>query len=196
MAYKMGSDPHGYCIIFNNSFTEGKRRKGTCKDSYEIKKLFKDLKYTVIILENFSAKEMLNYLIQINKDEKNQCFDSFICCFLSYGDENTIHGHDGKSSLPYTAIWSLFGQESSTLRSKPKVFITQSCQEAVTPRLTIGDQRVGTEKVYANSRYNMETHDVKGLNTEFDQGLGTDHADILFIKASVPGKLFHMSAFY
>ena len=138
---------------------------------------------------------MFDRLTQINKDQNNHHFDSFVCCFLSHGDENSIHGHDGKSSLKYTAIWSLFGQESSTLRNKPKVFITQSCQTVVT---AIADQRTSTEKMDVDSNlcYSIETHDVKVPNVKFDQGLGTDHADILFIQASVPGKLFHISAFY
>ena len=178
----MDSDPHGHCIIFNNTFTGNKHRTGTCKDCNEIKELFEDLKYKVSVKENLSANQMFDHLSDINKDEKNQRFDSFVCCFLSHGDENSIHGHDGKSSLKYTDIWSLFGQESSTLHNKPKVFIIQSCQTAVT---TIADQRTSTEKM-----------DVEVPNVKFDQGLGTDHADILFIHASVPGKLFHMSAFY
>ena len=196
MAYEMNCDPHGYCIIFNNAFDGPKRRTGTGKDRSEIKELFKELKYEVIIEENKSGNEMLNILIRVNKDPKNDYFDSLVCCFLSHGDENSIHGHDGKSSLPYASIWSLFGQESSTLHNKPKIFIVQSCQTAA--RLTIADQGTGTEKMDIDSNLTdgMEIHDCQEPKTKFDQGLGTDHADMLFIHASVPGKLFYMFAFH
>ena len=195
MDYEMDCYPHGFCIIFNNS-SGSKPRPGTGKDRCKLKELFKYLKYEVITEENKSADEMFNILTQINQDPKNQTFDSFVCCFLSHGDGNSIHGCDGKSSLPYTTIWSVFGKECSTLRNKPKIFIIQSCQTAATARLTIADQEMGTKKMDVDSNLtdSMETHDGEVPNIKFDQGLGTDHADILFIHASVPGKLFHMSS--
>ena len=194
MAYNMDCDPHGYCIIFNNSFDGPKRRKGTGKDRNEITGLFRKLKYEVKFEEDKNADEMLKCLSQINEDQKNKYFDSLICCFLSHGDENSIHGNDGKSSLPYSAIWSLFGQEKSTLRDKPKVFITQSCQTAVTTRSK--DNQNEKMDIDSNLCDSMETCNVEVPKMKFDQGSGTDHADMLFIHASVPGKLFHMSVFY
>ena len=184
MAYEMDCDPHGCCIIFNNSF--GPRlRPGTGKDLNELKELFKYLKYEVIIEEDKSADEMFNILTQINQDSKNQNFDSFVFCFLSHGDGNSIHVYDGKSSLPYTTIWSVFGKEHSTLRNKPKIFIIQSCQTAATARLTITDQETGTKKMDVDSNLtdSMETHDGEVPNTKFGQGLGTDHADMFFVHA-------------
>ena len=71
MAYEMDCDPHGCCIIFNNSF--GPRlRPGTGKDLNELKELFKYLKYEVIIEEDKSADEMFNILTQITKIQRTK----------------------------------------------------------------------------------------------------------------------------
>ena len=192
MNYEMDCSPHGYCIIFNNPFNGDRRRTGTGKDCHVLKKLFKQLDYKVIIIENKNAEEMLHHLTEKSISQENKNFDSFVCCFLSHGDEISIYGNDDKSSLLYTTIWSLFGQKNSTLHNKPKIFIPQSCQTQVTARLAIADQRMDTDKMDIDSNLcdTMKTHDVEVPNIKFDQSSGTDHSDIFFAHSSVPGKLF------
>ena len=203
--YKMDSNPHGVCIIINNYFTDGESREGTGKDRNELKSLFKSLKYDVKVEENKSAYEMLYLLKEQNINPNNKIYDSFICCFLSHGDELSIHGNNNEGSLLYTDIWSLFGEESSTLRNKPKIFIAQSCQTPVTSRLNVTDERTGNIKtVSSNDIDNINDNPfdsrrddaVQEAKIEFDQGLKTLHSDILFIKSSVPGKLFDMQKFW
>ena len=191
MAYEMDFNPHGNCVIFNNSFNWGKHRAGTGKDCFLLKESFRSLKYKVKVIENSTANEMHKQLIQENISQENKNCDSLVVCILTHGDKNSIHGNDGKSSLPYTTIWSTFGQENSTLRNKPKIFITQSCLTEVTTRLD-------TDKMNTNSNLcdAMKTCDAEASNIKFDQSMGTDHADIFFVHASVPGKLFYMSVFY
>ena len=189
--YEMKSDPHGICIIFNNQFAGGNIRKGTGKDRNELKSLFRSLRYKVIVEENKSAYEMYSILKQQNVSSDNERFDSFVCCFLSHGDYNSIHGNDDMFSLSYTAIWSLFGEESSTLRNKPKIFIVQSCQTAVTSTLTAaGCSTTGTD---SSSFHSSRDVAVQELKIEFDQSLETEHADIVFIHSSVPGKLLNVA---
>ena len=195
--YKMESDPHGYCIIFNNEFSGVKRRKGTNQDRLKLKSLFNTLKYKVIIEENKNAHEIFRHLEKISSSQENECFDSFVCCFLSHGDESGIYGNDNKSFIRYTAIWSLFGRESSTLHNKPKIFIIQSCQTPVTTRHCVADPTTDANKkmkidsdLFGSIRNNFQDPEIK-----FDQSLGTQHADILFIYSSVPGRLFYMILF-
>ena len=176
--YEMKSDPHGICIIFNNQFAGGNIRKGTGKDRNELKSLFRSLRYKVIVEENKSAYEMYSILKQQNVSSDNERFDS-------------IHGNDDMFSLSYTAIWSLFGEESSTLRNKPKIFIVQSCQTAVTSTLTAaGCSTTGTD---SSSFHSSRDVAVQELKIEFDQSLETEHADIVFIHSSVPGKLLDVA---
>ena len=204
--YKMDSDPHGYCIIFNNEFTGEKKRNGTNRDREALKDLFKHLNYKVIVEENQSAFEMSSHLFQINRKQENEYFDSFVCCFLSHGDENGIWGNDFQSSLQYTTIWSLFGDANSTLRNKPKIFVVQCCQTPAKSRLTVADQRADTVQMdidnnsLDNNQSDVDSNSFNDVPQEreikFDQGLGTHHADILFIYASVPGELFFIEGFY
>ena len=191
MTYEMGFKPHGNCVIFNNYFNGGKRRTGTGRDCLLLKESFQVLKYNVKVKENSTADEMLKQLIHENISQENKNCDSLVVCFLTHGDKNSIHGNDGKSSLPYTAIWSTFGQENSTLRNKPKIFIIQSCLTEVTARLDADKVNTDTNLYDA-----MKTRDDEACNIKFDQSMGTYHGDIFIICASVPGKLFYMSVFY
>ena len=197
----MDSNPHGICIIFNNYFTGGESREGTGKDRNQLKSLFKSLKYKVRVEENKSAYEMLCLLREQNINPDNEVYDSFICCFLSHGDELSIHGNDDSGRIAYAAIWSLFGEESSTLRNKPKIFIAQSCQTPVMPRLNVADKRTDNVKAVSSTDIDSNSFDsrrddtIQDAKIEFDQGLETLHSDILFINASVPGKLFDMGKF-
>lgn len=183
--YEMNSDPHGICIIFNNQFAGGNYREGTGKDRNELKSLFRSLRYKVIVEENQSAHQMYTILNQQNVNSDNEHFDSFITCFLSHGNNHSIYGND-MSSLSYTAIWSLFGEESSTLRHKPKIFIVQSCQTAVTS----ADSTTDTDSSSFDSSQGFA---VQELKIEFDQSPETEHADIVFIHSCVPGKLFDVA---
>ena len=73
------------------------------------------LKYKVRTEENKNASEMLSILNEINMDEKNKDYDSFVCCFLIHGVEAGIRGNDYESILYYREIWSLFGEKQSYL---------------------------------------------------------------------------------
>lgn len=195
--YKMDSDPHGFCIIFNNEFMGVQNRKGTNKDRLELKSLFKTLNYKVIVEENKNAHEMISCLQKISRCNENKRFDSFVCCFLSHGNESGIYGNDQKSLLRYTTIWSLFGQESSTLRNKPKIFVVQSCQTPVKTISRVVDQPSDFEKmdIDADSFDSVRNDIFQEPEFNFDQGLGTQHADMFFIHSSVPGRLSYIRIF-
>ena len=162
----MKSNPHGKCLIINNHFRGDLRRDGTDNDCSRLNDLFRTLNYDVSIKEDLNGPKMFSILQEMSMDKENQLYDSFACCILSHGDLNSVCGNDGESSLLYTQIWSLFGQNESTLRHKPKIFIIQACQ--------VGD-------LTASNFY-----------VEFDQGAETNHADMAIIKCSVPGKLFNL----
>ena len=193
-SYEMMSNPHGTCLIFDNHFDGTKRRKGIKKDCLKLKDLFKMLKYKVRTEENKNASEMLSILNEINMDEKNKDYDSFVCCILSHGVEAGIRGNDYESILYYREIWSLFGEKQSHLKHKPKIFLVQACQAQITQNLN--NQSCGSlETVSSDSSYtddndiNMDDAAPSTYGGQFNQSYGTLHEDMIFIFASVPGKI-------
>ena len=195
--YTMNNDPHGICLIINNHF-EGRsdERHGTDNDCSRLKDLFSTLKYEVHVVDNQNDTGMYNILGEISTDKKNEEYDSFVCCILSHGELNGVYGNDGQSLLLYTQIYSIFGQNKSTLRHKPKIFVIQACQQSAV------DQRSSTIETVASGGLYGDGINAKTLNevvmddavcskytVEFDQGAETNHTDVLIIKCSVPGKL-------
>ena len=194
--YIMKSNPHGKCLIINNHFGRDHRRHGTDKDCSRLNVLFRTLNYEVSIKEDLNGFEMFNILKDMSMDKENERYDSFACCILSHGNLNGVCGNDGESCLFYTQIWSLFGQNESTLRHKPKIFVIQACQDGV-------NQKTGIIETFSLGNLSTDDNDDRSwddfdmgdpvavnFNVEFDQGVETNHADMMIIKSSVPGKLF------
>ena len=195
--YTMNNDPHGICLIINNHF-EGRsdERHGTDNDCSRLHDLFSTLKYEVRVVHNQNGTDMFNILGEISTDKKNEDYDSFVCCILTHGELNGVYGNDGQSRLLYTQIYSIFGHNNSTLRHKPKIFVIQACQQSAV------DQRSSTIETVSSGGLYGDGINAKMLNevvmddavslkyaVDFDQGAETNHADVLIIKCSVPGKL-------
>ena len=197
--YIMNRKPHGKCLIINNHFEGDHRRYGTDNDCSKLNDLFTTLNYDLSVKEDLNGSEIFAILKKMSMDKENQHYDSFACCILSHGDVNGVCGNDGETHLSYTQIWSLFGQNESTLRHKPKIFVIQACQVGFV------NQTRGNSETF--SLDNLCTDDnVKSLNdismndpvavnfdVEFDQGVEINHADMAIIKCSVPGKLFNLA---
>ena len=191
----MRNEPHGICLIISNHF-EGTsdERRGTDKDCCSLKDLFSTLKYNVRVVHDQNGTDMFNILEEISKDTENELYDSFVCCILSHGDLNGVYGNDGESRLFYTQIYSLFGQNNSTLRHKPKVFVIQACQQSAVDQRSSTIETVSPSGLYADC--NAKTlndvfmDDAVSLKyySEFEQGPESNHADVLILKSSVPGK--------
>ena len=131
--YKMDKQPHGLCLIFNNyefhhPFDMEKAhpsRGGANVDQFNLTQTFKYLRYEVIVKENLTAQQMQDTLFEIaHRDHKG--YDSFVCCILTHGETNVVHGADSQEVdlLHFAATMKL----SPPLREKPKMFFVQACR--------------------------------------------------------------------
>ena len=82
-------------------------------------------------------------------------------------------------------------KKAAPCATSQKIFIAQSCQTAVTSNLTAaGCSTTGTDSSSFHSSRDVAAQEPK---IEFDQSLETEHADIVFIHSSVPGKLLDVA---
>ena len=131
--YQLDRQPHGYCLIFNNynfyhPIDESKAhpyRGGARVDQINLFQTFKYLRYNVVEKENLTATEMKDTIFEFTqKDHSN--FDSFVCCILTHGEANVVHGADSQevNLQEFAATIKL----SPSLVKKPKMFFVQACR--------------------------------------------------------------------
>ena len=131
--YAMERQPHGICLIFNNfefHHPDGDdkahpARSGAQIDQYNLIQTFKYLRYEVVVKENLTAQQMQDELWNIAKRDHSN-YDSFLCCILTHGETNVVHGADSQEVdlLNFAATMKL----CPTLREKPKMFFVQACR--------------------------------------------------------------------
>ncbi len=131
--YKMDRQPHGVCLIFNNHqfhhpYDKEKAhptRGGALIDQYNLLQTFKYLRYDVIVKENLTAQEMQDTMFDMAKRD-HHFHDSFVCCILTHGETNVVHGADSQQVdlLDFAATMKL----CPSLREKPKLFFIQACR--------------------------------------------------------------------
>lgn len=131
--YAMDRQPHGICLIFNNyefhhpedMDKANPPRGGAHIDQYNLIQTFKWLRYEVVVCENLTAQQMQDAMWDMaTRDHKGH--DSFVCCILTHGETNVVHGADSKEVrlLDFTGTMKL----CPTLREKPKMFFVQACR--------------------------------------------------------------------
>ena len=131
--YRMDQQPHGVCLIFNNykfhhpedMDKANPARGGAEIDQYNLTQTFKYLRYDVVVRENLTAQEMQDAMWDMaTRDHKYH--DSFVCCILTHGETNVVHGADSQEVdlLNFAATMKL----CPTLREKPKIFFVQACR--------------------------------------------------------------------
>lgn len=131
--YKMDKQPHGVCVIINNhqfhhpyDMEKAHPTRGGAKiDQYNLLQTFKYLRYDVVIKENLTAQEMQDTMFDMAKRD-HRVHDSFVCCILTHGETNVVHGADSQKVdlLGLAATMKL----CPSLREKPKLFFIQACR--------------------------------------------------------------------
>ena len=131
--YPMTNSPHGLCIIINNHqffhHTEPEKahteRGGAKIDEYNLTQTFRYLRYKVELHENLTSQRMKD-LMMITAQRDHSEYDSFICCILTHGETNLVHGADSEAVnlLDLAGVMKMCG----TLRGKPKLFFIQACR--------------------------------------------------------------------
>ena len=131
--YTMDKNPHGLCLIINNHKfyhpTDPDKahndRGGADIDQFNLTQTFRYLRYKVEVRENLTSDEMVHTLIQLSQRDHSN-YDSFICCILTHGEKDTVHGAD---SIPVN-LFDLTGMMkfAKGLAGKPKMFFIQACR--------------------------------------------------------------------
>lgn len=131
--YQMNRSPHGLCIIINNHkffhHTDPEKahteRGGAKIDEYNLIQTFRYLHYKVELHENLTSRQMTE-LMMATSQRDHSMYDSFICCILTHGEKDMVHGADSES----VNLLDLAGliKYSSSLRGKPKMFFIQACR--------------------------------------------------------------------
>lgn len=127
--YKMDYPEMGLCLIINNKNFKANgmtTRSGTDVDAVSLKQTFTDLNYEVRIKNDLTCDEMKKWLYSASTEDHSKR-SSFICVFLSHGEEGTIFGTD--KSVELKTLASFFrGDRCKSLTGKPKIFIIQACR--------------------------------------------------------------------
>ena len=143
--YLLDKQPHGYCLIFNNyKFSDPNQiREGSSIDQGNLIRTFKFLHYHVVVKENLTAQKMQDTLMEYaSMDHTN--FDSFVCCILTHGEADVVHGIDCRELNLQQFASSV--KLCPSLREKPKIFFVQACRgEKESEGLEIQKDAVGHE---------------------------------------------------
>uniref|UniRef100_A0A8C3S7A0 Caspase-8 n=1 Tax=Chelydra serpentina TaxID=8475 RepID=A0A8C3S7A0_CHESE len=130
--YRMDNNPHGYCVILNNSDFKNpdETRSGTDRDAgkyFALKQVFEWLQFETIEHRNLEAEEICETIKKYsNMDHSNM--DCFICCLLSHGEKGKVRGTDWNSAAIKDLVSCFTGSECPSLAGKPKLFFIQACQ--------------------------------------------------------------------
>ncbi|KAF6083766.1 caspase 3 [Phyllostomus discolor] len=129
-SYKMDYPQMGVCLIVNNKNfhqdTGMACRTGTDKDAKDVRETFMSLKYEVRNSNDLTRKDMLELMRSVSEEDHSRR-SSFVCVFLSHGEEGVIFGTDGPVELRDLACF-FRGDRCRSLTGKPKLFIIQACR--------------------------------------------------------------------
>ncbi|XP_067405013.1 caspase-8-like [Emydura macquarii macquarii] len=127
--YRMDSNPHGYCVILNNSDFQNpeETRRGTDKDAEALKQVFDWLQFETVEHQNLEAKQIYEQIQKYSSlDHSNM--DCFVCCILSHGEKGKVRGTDWNSASIKDLVSCFTGSNCPSLAGKPKLFFIQACQ--------------------------------------------------------------------
>ncbi|XP_038661605.1 caspase-3-like isoform X2 [Scyliorhinus canicula] len=130
MKYNMNFEHTGMCIIFNNKNfhprTGMSKRNGTDVDAGNLIRTFQKLGFHAVVHNDQTCNEMVEKLQNAAKRDHSQ-MASFVCIFLSHGDDGKLYGTDGFQELK--ELTSIFrGDRCRSLVGKPKLFFIQACR--------------------------------------------------------------------
>ena len=131
--YPMDKHPHGICLIINNHKfyhpTHPERahndRGGAEVDQYNLVQTFRYLRYRVEVEENLTHDQMTEKMMKMSQRDHSN-YDSFICCILTHGERDVVHGADS-IEVNLSDLTGLM-KFSRTLTGKPKMFFVQACR--------------------------------------------------------------------
>lgn len=89
--------------------------------------MFQWLGFQVVVETNCESARMLSVVRELGRRDHSHA-DCFVCCVLSHGKENGVHGVDGGVVAIKQLTGPFDGTECRSLAGKPKLFFIQACQ--------------------------------------------------------------------
>ena len=120
----------GMCVIINNINFRNKTwyRKGATVDERELKNLFEDLFFTVVVRNDLKWDEMRKVAAGYAAKNHRE-FDAFVLVVMSHGgDRDVIYGVEGRTTTVEDLMCEFNAANCPTLRDKPKLFFIQTCR--------------------------------------------------------------------
>ncbi|MCJ8729927.1 hypothetical protein PDJAM_G00111730 [Pangasius djambal] len=126
--YKMSSKPRGLCVIINNVNFDPplKDRYGAHSDEESLKEVFQWLGFSLREHKNQTAEQMKDLLKTYSQQHHDG--DCFVCCIMSHGSSDGVHGTDGAIVSRDDIFGPFSGKSCPSLINKPKVFFIQACR--------------------------------------------------------------------
>ena len=130
-SYHIDKRPHGICVIINShkfyhptdpSKAHINRIEAEI-DQMNLKPIFEYLRYKVETYENLTHTDMMELMLSMAQ-RNHADHDSFVCCILTHGEQNMVHGAD---SIPVSLLDMIrIMKMCKTLVNKPKMFFIQA----------------------------------------------------------------------
>ena len=193
--YKMKSNPHGIALVISNTrFTNGSRlscRESALVDEERVTTIFETLKYTVILLRDLTAAQMVEAFQLVvgkmtfdsfsqsvqevwrrrgyNGDTITKSNDSFVCCLLSHGGRGVVYGIDRSCfGIELEDFSKILGPQACPLLSgKPKMVFIQCCQgeNTAVPAVVEGD---GPSHLFEHKRVHRDGSSIVTITEKSD----------------------------
>lgn len=187
--YPMRNIPRGRVLIINNRYfvhTKFGKRDGAEHDAENLKVLFEQLSFTVNIVGDRGAEEILDDLRKESEHPDHQRSDLFILFLMSHGNEGNIYGIDGKPVSIEKEITVLFDEGNCpALAKKPKVFFIQACQGSIRDSRYVSDAEDAIEDIILREKIEKLKIEDK---PDFVPGYNK-YSDIVMSYATVKGYL-------
>lgn len=153
-----------------------------CSTEY-LKKVFQWLGFSLQVHKNQTAQQMKDLLKTFS--QKLHEGDCFICCIMSHGSEDGVHGTDGKIVSKDDIFGPFSGNSCPSLNDKPKVFFIQACR-GKEYHLSVEVQ----SDSYEEEEMEVEMTDETSLDVDVVQAITLPaDADFLIVRSTVKGYL-------
>lgn len=150
-----------------------------------LEEVFQWLGFSLDVHKNQTAEQMKDLLKTYS--QKNHDGDCFVCCIMSHGSADGVHGTDGKIVSKDDIFGPFSGNSCPSLVSKPKVFFIQACR-GNEYHLPVQTQSDSYEEEEMEAEVEME--DESSLDTDAVQMITIPaDADFLIARSTVKGYL-------
>ncbi|KAE9420857.1 hypothetical protein Angca_007216, partial [Angiostrongylus cantonensis] len=129
--YPNFSCPKGLCLIINNeNFSSMPRRQGTEIDCANLRNLFNQLGYNVLVENDLSCKEMVAQMRLFANDPRHRLASSTVVVVLTHGERDQLLGvgQDDDMISVYSFLETLNAKNAPLLAGKPKLIFIQACR--------------------------------------------------------------------